>query len=151
MMIFKKLSMYIVLAALIVMSACGTAAQNNGETTEPTNGQTTESQIDSQENNAFRNIKVTGEKGDYIVNGEARVFEGVFFYAVEDGHDYLIEETKIEVNQGAPTWEPFELKISIPQDQLPVNGTVTLTLYEYSAKDNSMTNIFNVKLEQIIP
>lgn len=146
---FKKLCMYGVLVALIVLSACGTAAQNNGGTADPTNGTVTEGPVDSQNNSAFRNIVASGEKGNYVVKGEARAFEGVFFYTVEDGHEYLIEETKVEVNQGAPAWEPFELKISIPEELLPVNGTLTLSLYEYSSKDHSMINIQNVKLEQI--
>lgn len=103
----------------------------------------------NRSNNAFRNINVRGEKGEYIVTGEARVFEGVFFYSIEEGHEYLVEEAKVEVKNGAPAWEPFELSISIPEDQLPINGTVTLELFEKSAKDDSVTNLYFVKLEEI--
>ncbi|WP_017754583.1 Gmad2 immunoglobulin-like domain-containing protein [Calidifontibacillus oryziterrae] len=165
----NKFYMYIVLVALIFTAACGTATQNNENSTDPTNRQTIENEQvenrdnenqqeeikddnqDDDENNAFRNIEATGEKGNYVVKGEARVFEGVFFYAVEEGHNYLIEETKVEVAQGAPTWEPFELNITIPEDQLPNNGTLTLTLYEHSAKDNTEINYYNVKLDQFQP
>lgn len=164
----RNMAIFIVFAVFIITSACGTAAQNNGNGLESestkTNGQevvneqtekqsveneTVENHQDSLENTAFRNIEISGEKGHYNVKGEARVFEGVFFYAVEEGHNYLIEETKVEVPQGAPSWESFELNISIPEEDLPINGTVTLTLYEYSAKDNTTINSYHVKLEQI--
>jgi hypothetical protein len=101
------------------------------------------------DNGAFRNIETTGSNGEYVVTGEARVFEGAFLYTVEEGHDYLVDETVIEVNEGAPTWAPFEFEISIPEDLLPINGTLTLSLYERSAKDHSIVNQYFVKLDEI--
>lgn len=98
-------------------------------------------------NTAFRNITVTGENGEYSVKGEARVFEGTFMYSVEDGHEYLIEEKVIQLNSGAPNWTPFEIEIALKEDQLPRSGTVTLNLYERSAKDNAMDNMYYVELE----
>lgn len=100
-----------------------------------------------EENVAFRNIEVSGTAGEYIVKGEARVFEASFMYAVEDGHSYLIEETVVQVNDGAPSWSAFELAISIPKDKLPKNGAVTLSLYERSAKDGSIVNSYSESLE----
>ncbi len=165
----RKLGFCIVFfAALMFMTACGTGDQNveNGNGTEEietpanqTETPQTETPIeDSQdppeendeqsESTAFRNISVSGENGEYVVNGEVRVFEAVFFYTVEDGHDYLIEETKVTANEGAPAWSPFELKISIPEDQLPTDGVLTLELYEKSAKDGSVINETFVKLEE---
>ncbi|WP_102347381.1 BsuPI-related putative proteinase inhibitor [Bacillus sp. Marseille-P3661] len=124
------------------------ASHVNGE--ENKNGLVTtkDFQIDMN-NSAFRNIEASGKNGEYVVKGEARVFEGSFLYTVEEGHDYLIEETAVQVNEGAPEWSSFELKISIPQDQLPVNGTLTLSMYERSAKDNSIVNQYFVKLDEI--
>lgn len=150
------------------MTACGTGDQKteNGNGTEkietpanqPETPETDTPIEDSQnppkvndeqsESTAFRNISVSGENGEYVVNGEARVFEAVFFYSVEEGHEYLIEETKVTADEGAPAWSPFELKISIPEDQLPINGTLTLELYEKSAKDGSVINETFVKLEE---
>lgn len=105
--------------------------------------------IENLENKAFRNLKVEGELGQYSVTGEARVFEAVFGYSVSDGHKYYIEEF-IQIENGAPSWAPFTIEISISEDQLPVNGTVMLELYEESAKDGSKVNQLFVPLERII-
>lgn len=164
----RKLGFCIVFAALMIMTACGTADQQteNGNGTEeietpanqPETPETETPVKDSQnppevndeqsESTAFRNISVSGENGEYVVNGEVRVFEAVFFYTVEDGDDYVIEETKVTANEGAPAWSPFELKVSIPKDQLPTNGVLTLELYEKSAKDGSVINETFVKLAE---
>lgn len=100
------------------------------------------------ENNAFKNIVISGENGEYLVTGEARVFEGSFFYRVEDGHDVLIDETIVNELEGAPAWSPFTLKLSLSEDKLPINGTITLLLYEKSANDGSITNEFSKALER---
>lgn len=162
----RKLGFYIVLAVILILSACGTGGQQTVDENEQPNQENgaveaevpsddVESNTDSNgdtevdnENTAFQNIEVSGENGEYVVKGEARVFEGVFYYSVEDGDDYLVEETNVTVNDGAPAWSPFEIKISIPEDQLPSNGTLTLELFEKSAKDNSIVNQSYVKLDE---
>ncbi|MBD8067571.1 BsuPI-related putative proteinase inhibitor [Bacillus sp. PS06] len=101
-----------------------------------------------EENVAFRNIEVMGSGGEYTVTGEARVFEASFFYAVEDGHDYIIPETVITTKAGAPSWAPFEINLSIPSEKLPSNGTLTLELFERSAKDGEIVNMYFATLEQ---
>lgn len=97
-------------------------------------------------NNAFRNVSVNGSAGHYIVSGEARVFEAVMNYAVEDGHDYLLEGHH-SVGEGAPAWSPFAIELHIPPAEQPVNGTLTLELFEYSAKDGSRVNVMTIPLE----
>lgn len=98
------------------------------------------------ENSAFRNIEVSGSKGQYTVTGEARVFEAVMNYAVSDGHVYLLEDNYM-LDEGAPAWSTFTLNINIPEEDLPENGTLTIELFEYSAKDGQQTNILVVPLE----
>ncbi|WP_135555624.1 Gmad2 immunoglobulin-like domain-containing protein [Paenibacillus cymbidii] len=98
-------------------------------------------------NNAYRNVKVIGTGGNYTVTGEARVFEAVMSYAISDGHNYLLKKNE-QVKEGAPAWSPFTLNVYIPQNELPVNGTLTIELFEYSAKDGSIVNLFQVPLEQ---
>jgi uncharacterized protein YceK len=105
--------------------------------------------IEDLENKAFRGLKVEGEYGEYTVTGEARVFEAVFGYSVSDGYQYYIEDFK-QLNEGAPSWSPFTIEISISEEQLPVNGTVMLELYEESAKDGSKVNQLFVPLERIV-
>lgn len=102
------------------------------------------------ENNAFRQIKVVGENGEYVITGEARVYEAVFHYAVTEGHFYYIEEW-MTVDEGGPSWSPFTIEISIAEDDLPVNGTISLELFEESANDGSIVNRLNVPLETFNP
>lgn len=97
-------------------------------------------------NGAFRVESVVGRNGRYTVIGKARVFEAVMHYAVSDGHDYLLEEM-VMLDAGAPAWAPFELNIEIPEEKLPKNGSLTVELFEYSAKDGSRVNEWFVVLE----
>ncbi|WP_099362350.1 BsuPI-related putative proteinase inhibitor [Fredinandcohnia onubensis] len=126
-----------------------TASEVNGQKIENNALQAEESfTIPEEGNTAFRNVQVLGENGEYTVTGEVRVFEATFFYAVEDGHDYVIPETLQTASEGAPAWAPFEINISIPKDKIPTNGALILHLYERSAKDGSITNLYHAKLQQ---
>ena len=126
-----------------------TASEVNGQKIESNSLQADESfTIPEEGNTAFRKVQVLGENGEYTVTGEVRVFEANFFYAVEDGHDYVIPETLQTASEGAPAWAPFEIKISIPKDKIPTNGALILHLYERSAKDGSITNLYHAKLQQ---
>ncbi|QST00793.1 hypothetical protein IMZ31_04245 [Pontibacillus sp. ALD_SL1] len=119
----------------------------NGQTIEAKPFQAEKAFEIPSENQAFRNVKVEGENGQYTVSGEARVFEGSFMYNVEDGHQVLVSDTPVQVSEGAPGWGEFEFTVEISEDQLPTSGTLTLMLYEISAKDGSVTNQKFVKLE----
>ncbi|SIS47685.1 BsuPI-related putative proteinase inhibitor [Salimicrobium flavidum] len=125
---------------------------NNNTENEDTTGKESSDQSEEttsiEGNDAFRNLELSGENGEYTVSGEARVFEGTFLYRVEDGHNELVPETPVQVDSGAPSWSSFELDISIPESDLPDFGTLTLMLYENSAKDGEPTNINYVPLEQ---
>jgi hypothetical protein len=99
---------------------------------------------------AFRHIEVRGSGGQYIVTGVARVFEGNMRYAVSDGHNYLVDDF-VTLEMGAPHWSTFELKLDIPEESLPYNGTLTLELFEESAKDGSIVNLRIIPLEQFVP
>ena len=99
---------------------------------------------------AFREIDITGSGGQYVVTGLARVFEGNMRYAVSDGHDYLVDDF-MTLDMGAPAWSPFELVLDIPEQSLPINGTLTLELFEESAQDGSIVNLRVIPLEQFIP
>ncbi|SEO03581.1 Gmad2 immunoglobulin-like domain-containing protein [Paenibacillus sp. OV219] len=98
------------------------------------------------QNNAFRNVQIAGSAGKYTVTGEGRVFEAMMSYAVEDGHNYLLEKNYM-LSEGAPAWSAFKLDLLIPANKLPKNGTLMLQLFEYSAKDGSKVNILNIPLE----
>lgn len=98
------------------------------------------------QNVAFRNISVSGSQGNYVVTGEARIFEATLQYEVEDGHNVLLEGFDT-ASEGAPAWGTFTLNINIPEVDLPENGTLTLILFEESAKDGSRVNQLYVTLE----
>jgi hypothetical protein len=71
-------------------------------------------------------------------------------YAVSDGHNYLLEKNH-NLNEGAPAWSAFTLDIQIAKEKLPVNGTLSVELFEYSAKDGSRINILTFPLESFKP
>lgn len=101
---------------------------------------------DAYENNAFRIHEITGSDGNYTITGEASVWEASFMYAVSDGHDYLVEDFTTASN-GAPSWGEFSIDISIPEEQLPVNGTLSIEIWEESAKDGSRLHELSLPLE----
>ena len=98
------------------------------------------------QNVAFRNVSITGSQGDYVVTGEARIFEATLQYEVEDGHNVLLAGFET-ASAGAPAWGTFTIDIDIPEADLPENGTLTLILFEASAKDGTPVNQLYVPLE----
>lgn len=101
---------------------------------------------DPTNNQAFRNITVSGSQGKYVITGEARVFEATIQYEVEDGH-YIFSKGFTTASEGAPGWGAFTFNIDIPKKSLPDNATLSLILFEESAKDGSRINELVVTLE----
>ncbi len=101
---------------------------------------------DPTENQAFRNIAVSGSQGNYVVAGEARVFEANLQYEVEDGH-YIYLEGFVTASEGAPSWGTFTININIPEEDLPSHATLMLILFESSPMDGSRINELPVVLE----
>lgn len=99
------------------------------------------------ENEAFRNVRVEGEKGVYTVKGQARVFEANVSYAVTEGHIYYLEDQYVTAT--SLDWGDFTIEIDISDQELPVNGTIMLELYEESAKDGSRIHELMIPLETI--
>ena len=94
-------------------------------------------------NEIFQNVTVrkTGED-TYEVKGQAKVFEAVLHYVVEDGHNELTEGS-INASAGAPAWGDFTHTIQVKKAE--PNSTLMLVLFEKSAKDGSR------RMELIIP
>lgn len=98
------------------------------------------------ENGAFRIFEpapdtVVGKT--LVVRGEARVFEAVLSYSLEDGHRVLAEG-HVMASQGAPEWGSFEIKINVDQVTSPSG---VLTIYEASAKDGSPIHVLNIPVK----
>ncbi len=87
------------------------------------------------ENERFRSVTVAKLENDSVaVSGEARVFEANFGWVIEDGHNEIASGSKT-TTAGAPAWGEFHLTVS-SKKQRP-NSTLTLILFESSAKDGS--------------
>jgi hypothetical protein len=93
----------------------------------------------------FRNVEVVGENGEYVVTGETRTKTGEFSYIVEDGHNELIFEKRKKVLTNYPKWSKFKIKIVIPQKNIPMNGTVTMYLFE--KRNDGKIHAYPIELE----
>lgn len=78
-----------------------------------------------------------------VVKGEARVFEAVLSYSIEDGHRVLAKG-HVMASKGAPEWGSFEIKITLDQVTSPAG---VLTIYEESAKDGSPIHVLNIPVK----
>ncbi len=86
-------------------------------------------------NERFR--EVTVEKvGDnkYRVRGQGQIFEANFSWIIEDGHNELYKGFQM-TDAGAPEWGKFDFTIDAQKEE--ANSTLTLILFEVSAKDGS--------------
>jgi hypothetical protein len=89
------------------------------------------------ENDRFQGVTVKKTKEDtYEVKGKARVFEGVVHYVVEDGHNELAAGFT-QASAGGPEWGDFQFTLSVKKEN--PNTSLTLILFEESAKDGSRT------------
>lgn len=103
--------------------------------------------LTKKENPFFRNIKVKGEGGKYVISGEARPATGEFFYTVEDGHVQFVDETKGKTTSKYPEWETFKISISLEGKKLPENGVLILNLYE-RGEEGKIIHLYPVVLER---
>lgn len=86
-------------------------------------------------NDIFQKVTVAKTGDDtFEIKGQARVFEGVFQYVVEDGHNELTEGT-VNTSAGAPEWGDFTHTVKVKKAE--PNSTLMLILFEVSAKDGS--------------
>ncbi|SER86423.1 Intracellular proteinase inhibitor [Gracilibacillus ureilyticus] len=90
----------------------------------------------------IRNIEVTGENGTYKVTGEMHPSIGNVYYEVEDGHNYLVEQTEIPIE--GEDWYSFTIDISIAEEDLPFNGVIMMSIFN---EDRSY--VVPVQLDQI--
>jgi hypothetical protein len=96
-------------------------------------------------NARFKDVTVT-KVGDnkYSIQGKGQIFEASFGWVVEDGHNEIKEGFDM-TDAGAPEWGNFKFTIEV-QKQRP-NSTLTLILFESSAKDGSRVYQLPIVLE----
>jgi len=98
-----------------------------------------------------QNIVITSPKVNSAVanpitlTGKARVFEGVFQYALRDASGKIWFQSMGQA--GAPDndgWRNFSVKIPIPVE---TPRDLIIEVFEYSAKDGSITNLVRVPVK----
>lgn len=86
-------------------------------------------------NKRFREVTVQKLEGDkFRVKGQGQIFEASFSWIVEDGHYELAKGFEM-TDAGAPEWGNFDFILEVPKKD--ANSTLTLILFEISAKDGS--------------
>ncbi|MEO6254453.1 MAG: Gmad2 immunoglobulin-like domain-containing protein [Ferruginibacter sp.] len=86
-------------------------------------------------NPRFKDVTVerTGNH-QFLIKGKAQVFEANISWVVEDGHEELKKGFQM-TDAGAPAWGNFTFSIDVQKKRQ--NSTLTLILFESSAKDGS--------------
>jgi hypothetical protein len=96
-------------------------------------------------NQRFRAVTVQKIGEDkYTVKGEGQIFEASFSWVVEDGHNELLSGHQM-TDAGAPEWGKFSFTIEAKKAR--PNSTLTLILFEASAKDGSRQHQLPIVLE----
>ena len=90
-------------------------------------------QVKPDSNNSFRRISVTRIQPDsFIVKGQARIFEAVVEWVIEDGHSELYKGYKT-ASIGAPEWGDFIIHVKAPKREQ--NTRLHMILFYSSPKD----------------
>ena len=116
-----------------------TEAENKADSSENVLDSSEESNSPSvtkrHSNTRFRNVTVTkSAQNTYTIEGEGQIFEANFGWVVEDGHNELKQGFQM-TDAGAPEWGKFKFTVEVEKQQ--PNSTLTLILFETSAKDGS--------------
>ena len=89
----------------------------------------------SYSNERFKNVTVRDlGNNEFLIEGQAQVFEASFSWIVEDGHEEIMQGYNT-TDAGAPAWGNFSFTISAKKKR--ANSTLHLVLFEASAKDGS--------------
>lgn len=95
-------------------------------------------------NQRFKDVTVqkTGEH-TFRIKGKGQIFEASFGWVVEDGHNELKQGFEM-TDAGAPEWGKFNFTVDVKKQR--ENSTLTLILFETSAKDGSRQHQLPIKL-----
>lgn len=95
-------------------------------------------------NERFKNVTVEKVDADkFRIKGEGQIFEASFNWTIEDGHDELKKGYEM-TDAGAPEWGKFDFTIDAVKNR--ENSTLTLILFEISAKDGSRQHELTIVL-----
>lgn len=80
-----------------------------------------------------------------LVRGKARVFEQTFAYRLRDAAGRVVEEGhSMTRGPGGAAYGEFEVRIPVPPGS---SGKVTVEVFQFSAKDGSVTDLVSVPVE----
>ena len=86
-------------------------------------------------NERFKNVTVKNlGNNNFLIEGQAQVFEASFSWIVEDGHEEIMQGHNT-TDAGAPAWGNFSFTITATKER--ANSTLHIVLFEASAKDGS--------------
>lgn len=94
------------------------------------------------QNETFKNVVVATSADQYIITGQAQVFEGEFQYELRDGDNVLLKDSY--QTDGAPAWGNFEISF---EKNIIGNSPVQFELFVYSAKDGAKTHILEIPIQ----
>jgi hypothetical protein len=145
-MMKKKFLLGILMVLFFGLTACSldsniSADDKNPEVIDDGKNQEQED-IKQYQNEVFKEVTVSKSNGEATIKGKARVFEGVFQYAVISGTE-ILQENHYQTD-GAPAWGSFEITID---KELLTKEEVTIELFVYSAKDGSKTDILTIPIK----
>ncbi|WP_088066507.1 BsuPI-related putative proteinase inhibitor [Gottfriedia luciferensis] len=92
-------------------------------------------------------IIVKGENGQYEIKGTYLSDQDKIYYSVEDGHNTLVDETVLPIKIKTGSVNLLDFNVNVPKESLPINGTVTLVLYEKN-KDDQVSKSMSITLQQ---
>ncbi|WP_300570415.1 Gmad2 immunoglobulin-like domain-containing protein [Flavobacterium sp.] len=134
----------IILLLVILFTACNKKELNVGKTNDTVKTSDTiqlkktiplDTISKKYSNERFRNVTVEKMSDNkFRVRGEGQIFEASFNWSVEDGHNELKKGYEM-TDAGAPEWGKFDFILDSVKDK--ENSTLTLILFETSAKDGS--------------
>ncbi len=146
------------LFSLIILFACNTVKEKDNTAKDTIAIDPGTSELKSQEenqnnkvtpkkysNNRFKDVTITRTgKDSFLIKGQGQIFEANFNWNVEDGHEELKKGIQM-TDAGAPDWGNFEFTIEVQKKR--ENSTLTLILFESSAKDGSRQNELPIPLK----
>ncbi|HSQ46856.1 MAG TPA: Gmad2 immunoglobulin-like domain-containing protein [Lutibacter sp.] len=135
----------IILFSLIVLFSCSNKKESKGESFKilktsdtvqvPKAAESDTAILKEYANKRFKEVtvqKLVDHK--FRVKGKGQIFEASFSWIVEDGHYELAKGFEM-TDAGAPEWGNFDFTLDVTKKD--TNSTLTLILFEISAKDGS--------------
>lgn len=98
-------------------------------------------------NEAFKDVQINKPHVIYYVYGEAKTPGGFYKYAVQEGHDYLVEGIGA-ASATSSDWGIFTEKITIPLEKMPINGALIMELYKQKSSTGEWIYTHHILMDQ---